>query len=358
MINAQYSIYLDCRGGVYTVEQVLNPVKEQVLIQKRTIQNSGMVGSFSTDTFNTVESTLESTESIADEFNIPRLLETKSVPTPALNSSSPLEHALLLSSSYFSDTVATQESHNETAYYTIITQALGLCELRNEVNYRIALLHNLALYFYTKTASQLNCLKPLEDVLELSPKQRSIATCYNNLAFMQLSARILQTEDRNTLEPFKSSLEQENQQQLFKTIEIELLIALNQLDKAFEKNRSFANQACSNPTTQNAYYHLHNFLIYQASKNYLEAKHNLEQALEAFENTRCDRTLATCHHYLSELYEHLGYYNQALEHIKTANRYEAKVKATAINLSELERLHTQFRKKIITPKNNQTHNFN
>lgn len=278
-----------------------------------------------------------------------------------------LNHVLKLSASYFE--IETLEPHNEAAFYTITTQGLALCQLRENVAYRLRILYNLALYYYTKAAPQLRHLKLLEDVLELSPeqcsnKQCSIATYYNNLAFMRLGAAILETENREALQPFQTNAVNSSPNldsvfsTTFSTTEIELLVALNQLDLAFETNEHFSKQACNNSIVQHAYYALHNYLIFQASGNHFKAKLNLEEALKAFEQTECNRSIATCHHYFSELYENLGYYTQALEHIKSASRFEAKSKATSLNLSELERLHFQFRKKIAQRRATKAQNLN
>lgn len=274
-----------------------------------------------------------------------------------------LDHALKLSASYFYQDDL--EEHNEAAFYTITTQSLAICELQNNVSHRLRILSNLALYYYTKAAPQLRHLKSLEDVLELSPKQSSLSTYYNNLAFMRLGVTILETEDRETLKPFRntaidssSASETISASPVFSTVEIELCVALDQLDEAFNLNRAFSSQEGTNTLVRHAYYALHNYLIYQASGNHFKAKLNLDEALKAFEQSECNRSIATCHHYLSELYESLGYYTQALEHIKFANRFEAKVKATQINLSELERLHFQYRKKILNRKSNKAHNLN
>jgi len=131
-----------------------------------------------------------------------------------------LEEALLLSASYFS--VENLQAHNEAAFYTITTQGLALCKVRENVSYRLRLLHNLALYYYTKAAPNLRHLKRLEDVLELSPKQRSIATCNNNLAFMRLSANILATENPEQLAPFETKYSSDAVAPIFTTTEIEL----------------------------------------------------------------------------------------------------------------------------------------
>jgi len=126
---------------------------------------------------------------------------------------------------------------------------------------------------------------------------------------------------------------------------------LNKRERATELNKSFVEQASNQQKpAYDAYYHLHNYLIYQASGESAKAKTSIEHALEAFEKTECYPTLTTCHRYLSELYEDLGYYTQALEQIKLANHFETKTKSGQVNLSELERLHSQFRKKILGKK--------
>ena len=260
-----------------------------------------------------------------------------------------LEQALFLSASYFS--TKPLKAYNEAAFYTITTQGLAICEVRKNVNYRLRLLHNLALYYYTKAAPNLKHLKRLEDVLELSPKQCSIATYYNNLAFMRLSANILCAENPEHLSPFETKYSNEDLAPVFTTAEIELLLATNKLEQAAELNEHFMQQASSHKKAVcDAYYYLHNYLIHQASGNYAKARTHIEQALEAFNKTKCYPTLTTCHRYLSELYEDLGYYTQALEHIKLANHFETKTKSAQINLSELERLHSLFRKKILSKK--------
>lgn len=338
MPKHKYSITLDYRGGFHHVEHVLIQIEEQENNRGTTLTKS------------LEQSHLQST-SLVDSSNSHSFKDFKDLPTKELSSvkHSGLQNALFLSASYFLEDL---ETYNAEAFYTITTQGLAICELHNNVTYRLRLLHNLALYYYTKTAPQLRHLKTLEDVLELSPKQCSIATYYNNLAFMRLSAHILETDNREELQPLKNTTDTQGLAPVFTTTTIELMLTLKQTEQAIEENNAFAetsylNSTIQNSTIQNAYFYLHNFLIYQADGNHCKAKENIELALQAFEQTEYHRTLAMCHHYLSELYENLGYYTQALEQIKLANRFEAKSKASNLNLTELERLHSQFRKNIV-----------
>ena len=392
VIDHQYSNNLDYRGGVYYVEQILG-LEEQLQTTSNSVASNSALSTRNASTSSTsidvsvnnlvindnafndnaifieqshqhssshyldVNSSInQTTQKYTTQKHTTQKYPTQKQATN-LSSSLPLEHALALSSTYFSNN--TIEAHNEAAFYTMITQALALCQLRNEVSYRICFLHNLALYFYTKAAPQLKYLKRLEDVLELSPKQRSTATCFNNLAFMRLSSYILKSENREAIKAFSQILPEQKQLPVFITTEIELLLALNQVDKAFETNKHFTQQTFEGTadkkaakTVQTAYVDLHNYMIFQKAGNFFKAKQHLEQALQSFEQTACNRSVANCHHYLSELYENLGYYGQALEHIKLANQFEAKTQSSDINISELERLHTQFRKKVFTHKNN------
>jgi len=346
------------------VDQVIFQIEEQADSQQESLSNSNptQIANNDLDRSSISNFSRKQTEALETNYSNFQTLQSNQDTFLEETLNQDLDHALKLSASYFN--FEGLEAHNEAAFYTITTQSLAICELRKNVNHRSRILYNLALYYYTKAAPQLRHLKSLEDVLELSPEQCSIATYYNNLAFLRFGKVILENRlDKECcvdLNPFEKHTLNTNPslEPVFTTIEVELLVALNQLDEAFALNKGFSEQVCQNKSVHNAYYSLHNYLIYQASGNTFKAKQKLDEALNAFEQTECKRSLATCHYYLSELFESLGYYNQALEHIKFANRFEAQIKTTQFNLSELERLEFQYRKKIINRKTTKKHNLN